>query len=73
MKDELKKSGYRHATRLIEKISEVVDLPSVVKDAIRQEMDYATMDGYRVTMKHIRNGEEDEKSNLPPLDPAISE
>lgn len=65
MKEELKRSGYRHGQRLIQKITEVVDIPSVIKDAILKEMEYATLDGYRITMKNNRNGEVDDNSEVP--------
>lgn len=52
MKAELKQSGNRHARKLIKKLSEIIDLPAVAQDSIRQELEYATMDGYRITMKH---------------------
>ena len=52
MKTELKQSGNRHARKLIKKLSEIIDLPAVAQDSIRQELEYATMDGYRITMKH---------------------
>lgn len=69
MKDELKQSGHRHATKLIAKISEVITVPELVQDAIRKEMEYATLDGYRITMRHNRNGgrndtEQDEDSRF---------
>lgn len=57
MKEELKQSANRHARKLIDKLSQIIELPDVAKDSIRQEFDYATMDGYRITMKHNRNGE----------------
>ena len=52
MKTELKLSGNRHARKLIKKLSEIIDLPFVAQDSIRQECEYATMDGYRLTMKY---------------------
>jgi len=52
MKDELKISGNRHARRLIAKLDEILDLPQVAYDSIRKELEYATMDGYRITMRH---------------------
>lgn len=57
MKIELKQSGNRHSRKLIQKLLEIVDLPAVAQDSIRQELEYATMDGYRITMKYNRNGE----------------
>jgi len=56
LKQELKSSAHRHTVKLLEKIEEIVDLPAIAKDAIRQELDYATMDGYRITMRSFRNG-----------------
>ncbi len=58
MESELKNSAKRHAHRLITKIKEVIDVPGVVQDSIRREMEYATKDGYRITMQNInRNGD----------------
>lgn len=62
MKQELKQSGNRHAKRLIKKLA-FLDLPEVVFDSIHKEMEYATMDGYRITMKNNRNGENNEEAN----------
>jgi len=57
-RDELKQSANRHAQRLLARIIEVVQIPEIVIDAIRREMEYATMDGYRITARNItRNGE----------------
>jgi len=58
MKDELKQSASRHALRLIDKIAAVIDVPEIVADSIKREMEYATMDGYRITMRNSnRNGD----------------
>jgi hypothetical protein len=58
MKDELKQSAVRHSDRVISKITEVMQIPEIVSDSIRREMEYATMDGYRITMRNLnRNGE----------------
>lgn len=57
MKTELKQSANRHARKLIQKLSQVLDLPDMAQDSIRQECEYATMDGYRITMKHNRKGD----------------
>jgi len=63
MKDELKQCAARHATKLIGKISEVMQVPEVIQDAIRKEMEYSTMDGYRITMRHTsRNGDPENDS-----------
>ena len=57
MKDELKQSAVRHSHRLIDRISQVIDVPEIVADSIRREIEYATMDGYRITMRNAtRNG-----------------
>ena len=61
MKDELKNSAKRHAHRLILKMQEIADVPPVVQDSTRREMEYATMDGYRITMKHIGESDETEE------------
>ena len=65
-KEELKQSGNRHARKLIAKLSEVIELPAMAQDSIRQECEYATMDGYRITMKSLsekENDNADEKFN----------
>jgi type IV secretory pathway TrbF-like protein len=74
MKDELKQSAFRHSDKLIEKIKQVVELPVIVKDAIKREMEYATMDGYRITARWLsennRNGDmknENMQNEEPPL------
>jgi len=60
MKIDLKQSGNRHARKLIKKLSEGgYDLPDLVHDSIRQEFEYATMDGYRITMRHQSETESD--------------
>jgi len=51
MKNELKQSANRHARKLIKKLA-VLGLPDLAHDSIRQELEYATMDGYRITMRH---------------------
>ena len=56
MKDELKQSANRHSNRLLAKIKDVMTVPDIVEDSIRREIEYATMDGYRITAKN-RNGE----------------
>lgn len=63
LKEQLKIEARRHSTKLFKKIEELpeVSFPSIVMDAIRQEILYATMDGYRATMKHNRNGEHHEE------------
>jgi len=58
MKDELKYSANRHARKLIKKLSAVLDLPDLAHDSIRQELEYATLDGYRITMKHTQSEKE---------------
>jgi hypothetical protein len=55
MKQELEKSSNRHAERLLADLSEVMELPRIATERIRREINYATMDGYRITMK-FRNG-----------------
>lgn len=58
MKLELKKNANRHAERLLSSMREVITVPKVVEDCIRREIEYATMDGYRITMRNEpRNGE----------------
>lgn len=64
MKDELKRSSERHSSRLISDLAEVIDLPNIAVDRIRREVDYATMDGYRITMKHNTEKDKDnDKTN----------
>jgi len=57
LNEELKSSARRHSKRLIDKMKEIGDVPAVVQDSIRTEMEYATKDGYRITARHFRNGE----------------
>jgi len=59
LKIELKQSGNRHARKLIKKLLTVIDLPELAHDSIRQEFEYATLDGYRLTMKHLSEMETD--------------
>jgi len=64
MKAELKQSGNRHARRLIKKLSEGgYNLPELVHDSIRQEFEYATLDGFRITMKHKTEKEMEDEEN----------
>jgi hypothetical protein len=64
MKVELKQSSNRHSERLLADLREIMDIPKIAVDRIRREVEYATMDGYRITMKS-RNGdtENDNKEN----------
>jgi len=58
LKQELKSSARRHSNKLIKKIIQVYpELPEMAIDSIHQETLYATMDGYRETMKSVRNGD----------------
>jgi hypothetical protein len=61
LKEQLKREARRHSSKLIARLGEVVDLPSIAKDSIHQEVLYSTMDGYRATMKHNRNGDGNEQ------------
>lgn len=61
LKEQLKIEARRHSNKLIKKIDEVSKLPAIAKDSIHQEVLYATMDGYRTTMKLTRNGERNEE------------
>jgi hypothetical protein len=63
MKDELKHSANRHARRLIKKLSSVMDLPEIALDSIYKELEYSTMDGYRITMRNITSEKETENDN----------
>ena len=67
MKDELKQSANRHTERLLGRISDVLEIPPIIAEAIRREIEYATMDGYRITARHlIRNGEK-QRNEVPVL------
>lgn len=57
LKRQLKSDARRHSSKLINKLAAVVELPELAIDAIHTEILYATMDGYRATMKLTRNGE----------------
>ena len=57
LKEQLKSDARRHSNKLVKKISQVVKLPDIAADSIDQEVLYATLDGYRTTMKLTRNGE----------------
>ena len=61
LKLELKRESRRHSNKLLKKMSDVIDVPELVQDRIHQEMLYAVLDGYRMTMKHNRNGELNEE------------
>ncbi len=67
LKQELKREARRHSNKLISKMEQVIDVPLMVQDSIHQEVLYATMDGYRTTMKITRNGESenDNEENHP--------
>ena len=62
LKLELKREARRHSSKLIKKMKQVITVPSLVEDSIHQEVLYATMDGYRATMKTTRNGETNENN-----------
>lgn len=58
LKEQLKRDARRHSNKLIKRVKEVTpSLPMLAIDSIHQEILYATMDGYRTTMKQNRNGE----------------
>ena len=63
MKDELKYSANRHARRLIKKLSSVMDLPELAVDSIHKELEYGTMDGYRITMRNLNSEKEPENDD----------
>ena len=63
MKDDLKYSANRHARRLIRKLASVMDLPELAEDLIYKELEYGTMDGYRITMRHIKSETETENDD----------
>ena len=63
MKNELKNSAKRHARTLIRKLEGVVDLPEVAYDSIRQELEYGTLDGMRITLKHTAMETENDEIN----------
>ena len=58
LKSTLKQEARRHSKKLVKKICQVIDLPEIAIDGIHQEVLFATMDGYRATMKHNRNGDQ---------------
>jgi hypothetical protein len=59
LKRNLKLDARRHSNKLVGKIRAVLpDFPEIAEDAIHQEVLYATMDGYRCTMKHQSETEE---------------
>jgi hypothetical protein len=59
MKNELKKNATRHAERLLSAMREVITVPQVVEERIRREMEYAVLDGHRITMQNTtRNGDQ---------------
>jgi|TARA_R100000049_G_C1899885_1_gene50269 hypothetical protein len=61
MKTELKHSSNRHSERLLADLGEIMDIPKIAVDRIRREVEYATMDGYRITMKSRNGDTENEK------------
>ncbi len=61
LKKDLRHSAGRHAYKLISKIRQVCDVPASVEDSIRIEMEYATLDGFRITARH--NEEENNYGN----------
>lgn len=68
MKDELKHSANRHARRLIKKLSSVMDLPEIAVDSIHKELEYGTMDGYRITMRNLNSETETANDNTQDYD-----
>ena len=62
LKRQLKLEARRHSNKLVKKLKQVVELPDFVIDGVHQEVLFATMDGYRATMKHNRNGDTHDKS-----------
>ena len=62
LKENLKREARRHSNKLVKKISQVIDVPELIADSIHQEVLYATMDGYRATVKTIRNGDKNEQN-----------
>lgn len=69
LKKTLKQDARRHSSKLVGKILGILpDLPELAEDAIHQEILYATMDGYRKTMKYQsekenQNGQDETKFN----------
>lgn len=63
-KEELKQSAKSHSRKLISNLSEVIEFPRALHAAVEREVEYATMDGYRITMKHKgENHEQDQIGN----------
>ena len=68
MKHELKQSAIRHSERLLAKLGDVMVVPMIAQDAIRREIEYATMDGYRITARiQNRNGEPANEQDTQPM------
>jgi len=66
LKKQLNRDARRHSNKLIDKLSQVIDMPDMAIDSIHQELLYATMDGYRTTMKQTRNGDlKNDKTQAP--------
>lgn len=63
MKEDLKRSAVRHSERLLSDLSEIMDIPNIAADRIRREIEYATMDGHRITMKSVKEGSENDSAN----------
>lgn len=60
LKRNLKQDARRHSNKLVGKILGILpDFPEIAADAIHQEVLYATLDGYRTTMKHQSEKETD--------------
>ncbi len=51
IKSAVRKNAVRHAGKLVDKLEEILTLPKVAVDAIRKEIEYAALDGYRVTKR----------------------
>jgi len=58
LKSQLKREARRHSNKMIKKLTASgIPLNPLAIDSIHQEFLYATMDGYRTTMKQNRNGD----------------
>jgi len=66
LKKELRIDARRHSTKLVGKIIKTIpdDFRELVEEAVHQEVLYATMDGYRTTMRHLSETETDNDENF---------
>jgi len=58
IKKEVRASSKNHARKLMKKLEQIMDLPDPAKDSIYKELEYASLDGYRITMRILNEDEE---------------